>query len=102
DLFLGPGDIPDLPGLLRKMLSEDGNAAAVPRSLVGDGALSDEAYRHRAADVSGGTAFLKILEGCDNRCAYCSIPDIRGPLRSRDRESLLAEARRLADEPERL
>jgi ribosomal protein S12 methylthiotransferase len=45
--------------------------------------------------VSGGSAFLKILEGCDNRCSYCAIPAIRGPLRSRDRESLLAEARML-------
>ena len=40
-------------------------------------------------------AYLKITEGCDNRCAYCMIPSIRGPLRSRSIADLLAEARLL-------
>jgi ribosomal protein S12 methylthiotransferase len=95
DLFLGPGDIPDLPALLRKMLGEGDAPGAAPRSRVGEGALPDAAYGRRAPDTSAGFAFLKILEGCDNRCAYCAIPAIRGPLRSRDRESLLAETRML-------
>ena len=95
DLFLGPGDIPDLPGLLRKMLGEGDAPATVPRSRVGEGALPDAAYGRRLPDTSAGCAFLKILEGCDNRCAYCAIPAIRGPLRSRDRDSLLAETRLL-------
>ena len=43
------------------------------------------------------TAYLKIAEGCDNRCAYCIIPYLRGRYRSRDFESLLEEARGLAD-----
>jgi ribosomal protein S12 methylthiotransferase len=96
DLFLGPGDIPDLPALLRKMLGDGGTPGNVPRSRVGEGALPDAAYGRRIPDTSAGSAFLKILEGCENRCAYCAIPAIRGPLRSRDRESLLAEARMLA------
>ena len=41
-------------------------------------------------------AYLKIAEGCDNRCSYCAIPDIRGRFRSRPMESLLAEAETLA------
>jgi len=40
-------------------------------------------------------AYLKISEGCSNRCAYCSIPRIRGDLRSRLPESVLAEAENL-------
>ena len=44
------------------------------------------------------TAFLKIAEGCDNRCAYCVIPSLRGRYRSRTMESLLAEAEKLADD----
>jgi ribosomal protein S12 methylthiotransferase len=97
DLFLGPGDIPELPGRLASMLSTAGPSpgGSAPRSLPGGGALPDEAYGHRLPGVGTGSAFLKILEGCDNRCAYCAIPGIRGPLRSRDRESLLAEARLL-------
>ena len=40
-------------------------------------------------------AYLKISEGCDNRCAYCAIPDIRGCFRSRPMEDLIAEAKEL-------
>ena len=41
------------------------------------------------------TAYLKIAEGCDNRCAYCAIPAIRGKFRSRPIEDLVAEAKQL-------
>ena len=43
------------------------------------------------------TAYLKIAEGCDHRCAFCIIPKLRGRYRSRTMESLLAEAKALAD-----
>lgn len=43
-------------------------------------------------------AYLKIAEGCNNRCSYCAIPYIRGPLRSRTIPDLVAEARFLAQE----
>jgi ribosomal protein S12 methylthiotransferase len=42
-----------------------------------------------------GSAYLKIAEGCDNRCSYCAIPLIRGPLASRSRAEVLAEAEEL-------
>lgn len=41
-------------------------------------------------------AYLKVAEGCDNRCSYCAIPLIRGPFRSRRMEDILEEAERLA------
>lgn len=41
------------------------------------------------------TAYLKIAEGCDNRCAYCAIPAIRGRFRSRAMEDIVAEAKDL-------
>ena len=40
-------------------------------------------------------AYIKIAEGCDNRCAYCAIPSIRGKFRSRPMEDLIAEAKQL-------
>ena len=43
-------------------------------------------------------AYLKIAEGCNNRCHYCAIPLIRGPLRSRDMDDCVAEAQWLASE----
>lgn len=42
-------------------------------------------------------AYLKIAEGCDNRCAYCIIPYLRGRFRSRSIDDILYEARLLAD-----
>lgn len=42
-------------------------------------------------------AYVKIADGCSNRCVYCSIPDIRGSLRSRSAESVLKEAQSLID-----
>jgi len=44
------------------------------------------------------TAYLKIAEGCDNYCAYCIIPYIRGPFRSKHFDSILQEARKLSEE----
>ncbi len=41
-------------------------------------------------------SYLKIAEGCDNRCTYCAIPSIRGRFRSRPMEDLVAEAKDLA------
>lgn len=42
-------------------------------------------------------AYLKIAEGCDNRCAYCAIPGIRGGFRSRTEEDIVAEAKTLEE-----
>lgn len=42
-------------------------------------------------------SYLKVADGCDNRCAYCAIPLIRGPFRSRTMERIITEAKHLAD-----
>mgnify|MGYP000123416851 FL=1 len=54
--------------------------------LCGDRELSTPSY----------FAYLKIAEGCDNRCTYCAIPLIRGGYRSRSMESIVEEAEKLA------
>lgn len=51
----------------------------------------------RLVSTPAYTAYLKIAEGCDNRCAYCVIPSLRGRYRSREFGSLLEEAKGLAD-----
>jgi tRNA-2-methylthio-N6-dimethylallyladenosine synthase/ribosomal protein S12 methylthiotransferase len=43
-------------------------------------------------------AYLKIAEGCDNRCRFCTIPSIRGPLVSRDEAEIIDDARRCLDQ----
>lgn len=50
----------------------------------------------RVVCTSDHWAWLRIAEGCDNRCAYCVIPYIRGKFRSRPEEAILAEATELA------
>ena len=50
----------------------------------------------RMLTTPSGSAYLKIAEGCDNRCSYCAIPLIRGNFRSRPIESVVAEAKHLA------
>ena len=55
--------------------------------------MSEEA---RIVTTGPGWAYLKIAEGCDNRCSYCVIPSIRGRYRSRPMEKLLLEAEGLA------
>ncbi|MBN3526263.1 30S ribosomal protein S12 methylthiotransferase RimO [Paenibacillus apiarius] len=44
------------------------------------------------------TAYVKIAEGCDNNCTFCSIPIMRGKFRSRTMDSILAEVKLLADQ----
>lgn len=51
----------------------------------------------RLVSTPSYTAYLKIAEGCDNCCAYCIIPRLRGRYRSRSMDSLVAEAKGLAD-----
>lgn len=51
----------------------------------------------RAVSTGPAWAYLKIADGCDNRCAYCVIPSIRGKYRSRPMQAVLDEARSLAE-----
>jgi len=53
-------------------------------------------YLERKITTGENYAYLKIAEGCDNRCTYCAIPYIRGPLESRKMEDVLEEAKGLA------
>ena len=56
-------------------------------------------YSHdspRVLSTPRGWAYLKISEGCSHACAFCAIPDIKGPYRSRPVDSIVAEARALA------
>ncbi|HIX65364.1 MAG TPA: 30S ribosomal protein S12 methylthiotransferase RimO [Candidatus Anaerotruncus excrementipullorum] len=72
-------------------------AALAGRRTVAFGAKEDlplEGRRILANDPY--YAYLKVGDGCDNRCTYCAIPLIRGPMRSRPMEKIVEEARQLA------
>ena len=53
-------------------------------------------YLNRVISTGNTTTYLKIAEGCSNRCTYCAIPYIRGPFVSRKMEDILDEAELLA------
>jgi len=72
------------------------NALAGIRTIVDNGKAEYlDTVTKRVISTSGGMAYLKIAEGCDNHCAYCAIPSIRGNYTSRSMASLLAEAKLL-------
>lgn len=60
------------------------------------GKLDDLAYRTRVLPEATHTGWLKIAEGCDNACAFCAIPAIRGKFRSKKMEDCIREAEDLA------
>lgn len=88
DAILGVGSYDDVVTAVRKVLkgrpySRYGDKNTCP--MNGERILTTPPY----------TAYLKIAEGCDNRCSYCAIPDIRGRFRSRPLEELVEEAKKL-------
>jgi len=92
DAFLGIGGQDDIVSVCRRIL--DGGDER-PR-LIRDPDTLVEADIPRKQLTVPHSAYLKIADGCDNRCAYCAIPLIRGRYRSRKPEVLWSEARELA------
>ena len=88
DALVGVGSYQDIVDAVRTAL--EGESC----SIFGDNSIPDPEI-NRIITTSGAWAYLKIAEGCDNRCAYCVIPDIRGRFRSRPMENILSEAREL-------
>ncbi len=88
DHFVGTGAYADIARIVA-----DAQAA---RILVPDPDFVHSASTPRVSSLPSHTAYLKIAEGCDNACAFCIIPALRGPQRSRPVHDLVAEAERLA------
>jgi ribosomal protein S12 methylthiotransferase len=65
---------------------------------VGNPVFNYEENLPRLLSTPRHTAYVKIAEGCDNACTFCSIPIMRGQFRSRSMESILAEVKLLADQ----
>ena len=90
DGVLGTGSYTDIVSAVEEVA-----AGGHPRRF-GDISRTDEDGA-RLVTTPPYTAYLKIAEGCDNRCAFCVIPYLRGRYRSRSMEALLEEARGLAE-----
>ena len=66
--------------------------------ISGESEIIYDARMPRIMTTPGYTAYVKIAEGCDNNCAFCAIPMIRGHYRSRKFEDVVEEVKRLASE----
>lgn len=90
DGFIGVGQVQALPGVVRAALH--GERAA---PLQGPSA-GFEGYGLRIRSTPSWSAYVKVSEGCDRKCAFCVIPSIRGPMVSRPIQTIAAEAEALA------
>lgn len=90
DGILGTGSYFDVVGAVKQLL--DGGKVAQFDSI--DAPVPECS---RILTTPDHFAYIKIAEGCDNRCAYCVIPSLRGKFRSRAMEDILSEARQLAE-----
>lgn len=93
DIIIGTSDYGSIASMLDEYYKK-----GEKQTLVGDPnrVVSDKLPRIRS--TPSYTAYLKIADGCDNHCTYCIIPKLRGKFHSRDEESILAEARSMAQE----
>ena len=88
DHFVGTGAYQDIARIVAD--------AQASRVIVPDPDFVHAASTPRVSSMPSHTAYLKIAEGCDNACAFCIIPRLRGPQRSRTVADLVAEAEALA------
>lgn len=96
DAFIGTSQVNDI----LKAADDQFDAKELTISPIGNKSatyLYDE-YTPRLRATESHTAFIKIAEGCDRPCAFCSIPSMRGSFRSRRFGSIIEEARDLADQ----
>ncbi len=89
-LVCGSASYTKLPDLLEQL--ERGNRRVTGLDLSTEDCFETELTRRD----NPFRAYLTIIEGCDQRCAFCVVPMTRGPERSRPSEKILAECRRLA------
>jgi ribosomal protein S12 methylthiotransferase len=100
ELFIEAGDIDAIIGLGQR----DNIADIIAASLKGDESFSHLEHvcrpisddRGRLLITGTHSAYLRISEGCDHKCSFCTIPAIRGKFRSKPMDMVLAEAAELA------
>ncbi len=97
NLVAGPGAVERLPRLVEGLESPDDFVIDTdPADTPGEfDPTVDLRLTHPA--VGNHAAFVTITEGCDNYCAYCIVPYLRGAMRSRPAEAIFAECRYLLD-----
>ncbi len=87
DLYIKYSEYDKLWGKVEKLINDEEIKEKIRFDKIQD----------RVITTGDNYAYLKIADGCSNRCTYCAIPYIRGPLKSREFEEIIEEAKKLAD-----
>ena len=97
--FVGTGEFHKIVDICDSLVTskKDKNGTQKPRILVSSPQYLYDHLTPRILSTPKHYAYLKIAEGCDNMCSFCTIPQMRGVHRSRSLDSLLAEAYHLAE-----
>ena len=91
DLFITIDEYNDFWNRIEKLVGADAHIDLLKNNCT------ELEYMERVISTGNKTAYLKIAEGCSNKCTYCAIPYIRGPYVSRPIEDILKEAKRLSN-----
>lgn len=94
DAVVGTGDFENIGYVIKRLLEGEKQVKLVTDK---EHLLNPDNSYKRIITTTGGFSYLKIAEGCDNHCTYCTIPSLRGHYRSRTMESLVKEAEILAE-----
>ncbi|MBP5780782.1 MAG: 30S ribosomal protein S12 methylthiotransferase RimO [Clostridia bacterium] len=95
DAIVGINSVNEIADVVEKAWSE---APGEVEEALSDNYGASYMNGPRVLSTPAGSAYLKIAEGCDNRCSFCAIPLIRGRMRSRTPEDIVSEAKELAAE----
>jgi len=93
DAVVGTGQVEAIARVANRALKAPGSRVLE----VGPPGTAVDLARHRAVSTPRHLAYLRVADGCDFRCTFCIIPKLRGDLRSRPLESVVSEARLLAE-----
>lgn len=93
DAVVGTGDFESIGEVIDRLVNNEKQVMCI--TDMNKSLDASNSFKRIITSV-GGFSFLKIAEGCDKHCTYCTIPSLRGKYRSRDMESLIKEAELLA------
>jgi tRNA-2-methylthio-N6-dimethylallyladenosine synthase len=103
DIACGPGQIPQIAGLVEKALKTKEKLLAVTEEIrkanpENEALEKFESVYDRADRRIPSQAFVRVMRGCNNFCTYCIVPYVRGPEVSRPPAAITEQVKRLADE----
>jgi ribosomal protein S12 methylthiotransferase len=95
DGLIGTRAWPDIVPFIQKLRAKQRPKPLYHLPETGDTPIETLALNRQQVDVGRSSAYLKISDGCSAPCAFCTIPSFKGLNRSRPRQHILTEARRL-------